>query len=157
VVTFIDMRDFIWHSTVISSSEKEAAYVIDGLMHNDVIRSDIHSTDTHGYSEVLSGATYLLHFGFAPRIKGLGRQKLYAFKDRRHYQEQGHVLLPHHCIREDLIENQWDEILRFIATIRLKISTASQLFKRLNSYSRQHPLYRALKEFGKITKTLFIL
>lgn len=157
VVTFIDMRDFMWHSTVISSSEKEAAYVIDGLMHNDVIRSDIHSTDTHGYSEVISGATHLLHFGFAPRIKGLGRQKLYAFKDRCHYQGQGHVLLPHHCIRETLIEDQWDEIMRFIATIRLKITTASQLFKRLNSYSRQHPLYRSLKEFGKITKTLFIL
>ena len=75
----------------------------------------------------------------------------------RHYQEQGHVLLPHHCIREDLIEDQWDDILRFIATIQLKITTASQLFKRLNSYSRQYPLYRALKEFGKITKTLFIL
>jgi len=157
VMTFIDMRDFMWHSTVISASEREAAHVIDGLMHNDVVRSDIHSTDTHGYSEVVSGATHLLHFGFAPRIKGLGRQKLYAFRHRRHYQEQGHVLLPHHCIREALIEDQWDEILRFIATIRLKITTASQLFKRLNSYSRQHPLYRALKEFGKITKTLFIL
>jgi TnpA family transposase len=60
-------------------------------------------------------------------------------------------------IREALIEDQWDEVLRFIATIRLKITTASQLFKRLNSYSRLHPLYRALKEFGKIPKTLFIL
>ena len=157
VVTFVDMRDFMWHSTVISSSEREAAYVIDGLMHNDVVQSDIHSTDTHGYSEVLSGATHLLHFGFAPRIKGLGQQQLYAFKHRRHYQEQGHVLLPYHCIREAQIEDQWDEILRFIATIRLKITTASQLFKRLNFYSRQHPLYRALKEFGKIPKTLFIL
>lgn len=46
VVTFIDMRDLMWHSTVISSAEREAAYVIDGLMHNDVIKSDIHSTDT---------------------------------------------------------------------------------------------------------------
>lgn len=158
VVTFIDMRDFMWHSTVISSAEREAAYVIDGLMHNDVIQSEIHSTDTHGYSEVISGATHLLHFGFAPRIKGLGRQKLYAFKQRQHYQEQGHhLLLPNHYIREALIEDQWDEVLRFIATIRLKIATASQLFKRLNSYSKQHPLYRALKEFGKIPKTLFIL
>ena len=66
-------------------------------------------------------------------------------------------IVPHHCIREALIEDQWDEILRFIATIRPKITTASQLSKRLNSCSRQHPLYRALKEFGKITKTLFIL
>lgn len=35
--------------------------------------------------------------------------------------------------------------------------TASQLFRRLSSYSREHPLYRALKEFGKIIKTLFLL
>jgi hypothetical protein len=41
VMSFIDMRHMIWYSTVISSSEREAAYVIDGLMHNDVIKSDI--------------------------------------------------------------------------------------------------------------------
>jgi TnpA family transposase len=55
------------------------------------------------------------------------------------------------------VAQQWDEILRFIATIKLKEATASQLFKRLNSYSRQHPLYQALKEFGKIPKTDFLL
>ncbi len=31
-------------STVISSSEREAAYVIDGLLHNDAVKSDSHST-----------------------------------------------------------------------------------------------------------------
>jgi TnpA family transposase len=157
VVTFIDMRELMWHSTVISAAEREAAYVIDGLMQNDVVKSDIHSTDTHGYSEVIFAATYLLRFQFAPRIKGLGRQRLYAFKNRKHDEEQGQGLLPDRSIRETLIEEQWDEILRFIATIRLKVATASQLFRRLNSYSRQHPLYQALKEFGKIPKTLFIL
>jgi TnpA family transposase len=55
--------------------------------------------------------------------------------------------------RSLFIEEQWDKILRFLATIRLKVTSASQLFKRLNSYSKQHPLYRGLKEFG----TLFIL
>ncbi len=157
VVTFIDMRDLMWHSTVISSSEREAAYVIDGLMHNDVIKSDVHSTDTHGYSEVVFGATHLLGFEFAPRIRGLSRQKLCAFKSRKHYEEKGYLLLPDRYVNALLIEEQWDEILRFIATIQQKVTTASQLFKRLNSYSRQHPLYRALKEFGKIPKTLFIL
>jgi len=48
VYTFIDERHFLWHHDVISAAEREAAYVIDGLMHNDVIKSDIHSTDTHG-------------------------------------------------------------------------------------------------------------
>lgn len=61
------------------------------------------------------------------------------------------------CIRETIIENDWDDILRFIATIQLKITSASQLFRRLNSYSKQHSLYQALKEFGKISKSLFIL
>lgn len=157
VATFIDMRHLMWYSTVISASEREAAYVIDGLMHNDVVKSDIHSTDTHGYSEVIFAVTYLLGPEFAPRIKGLGKQHLYAFKPRKHYEEQGHVLLPDNTIRTHLIEAQWDEILRFVATIRLKVTTASQLFKRLNSYSNQHPLYQALKEFGKIIKSRFIL
>ena len=62
---------------LITSAEREAAYVIDGLMHNDVIKSDIHSTDTHGFSEILFGSTYLLKSMFAPRIKGVGRQQLY--------------------------------------------------------------------------------
>ena len=158
VISFIDMRHLLWHSTVITSAEREAAYVIDGLMHNDVIKSDIHSTDTHGYSEVIFGSTYLLNTMFAPRIKGIGRQRLYAFKNRKFYEDKGYAaLLPHRAIRETMIEPQWDEILRFIATIRLKVATASQLFKRLNSYSRQHPLYQALKEFGKLPKSIFIL
>jgi len=146
-----------WYSTVISSTEREAAYVIDGLMHNDVIKSDIHSTDTHGYSEVVFAVTYLLGFTFAPRIKGLGRQQLYAFAGSKEIIKTTQGLQPSKYIDEELIIAQWDEILRFVATIKLKVTTASQLFRRLNSYSRQHPLYKALKELGRCPKTLFIL
>ncbi len=156
VITFIDMRDLMWHSTVVSSAAREAAHTIDGIMRNEVIKSDLHSTDTHGYSEVIFGATYGL-VEYAPRIKGLGHQQLYAFQKRKHYEELGYTLLPDRFIHEPFIEEQWDEILRFLATIRLKVTSASQLFKRLNSYSKQHPLYRGLKEFGKGPKTLFIL
>jgi len=99
----------------------------------------------------------ILLFEYAQRIKGLGRQQLSTFKHRKHYEGQEYLLLPDHYIRENHFEDQWDDVLRFIATIRLKVKTASQLFKRLNSYSKQHPLYRALKEFGKIPKSLFIL
>lgn len=156
VITFIDMRDLMWHSMVISPAERESAYVIDGLMRNEVVKSDIHSTDTHAYSEVIFGATFGL-VEFAPRIKGVGNQQLYAFQKRKHYEELGYKLLPDRDIQAALIEDQWDEILRFLATIRLKVTSASQLFKRLNSYSKQHPLYRGLKEFGRGPKTLFIL
>jgi hypothetical protein len=42
VYSFIDERHLLFYSTVISSSEREAAYVIDGLLHNETIKSDIH-------------------------------------------------------------------------------------------------------------------
>jgi len=155
--TFIDERHFLWHHEVMSASEREAAYVIDGLLHNDVIQSDLHSTDTHGYSEIIFGALHLLGFAFAPRIKSLKHQQLYGFRKRREYAQQGYTLLPDGYIKEELIATQWDDILRFMATIKLKETTASQLFRRLNSYATHHPLYQALKEFGKIPKSDFIL
>jgi TnpA family transposase len=157
VYTFVDERNLLFHSTVISASEREAAYVIDGLMHNDVVKSDIHSTDTHGYSKILSGVVHLLGFSFAPRIKSLNDLQLYSFRRRRFYEREGYKILPDSYIDTKFIEDNWDDILRFIATIKLRETSASQLFRRLNSYSKQHPLYLALQEFGKITRTIFVL
>ncbi len=68
VYSFIDERHLLFYSTVISSSEREAAYVIDGLLHNEVIKSEIHSTDSHGFTEVVFAVTHLLGFTFAPGL-----------------------------------------------------------------------------------------
>ena len=157
VYSFIDERHLLFYSTVISSSEREAAYVIDGLLHNETLKSDVHSTDSHGFTEVVFAVTHLLGFTFAPRLKTLCKHQLYSFEKKKIYSEKGCAILPDAYIDHKIIEENWDSILRFVATIKLKRTTASQLFKRLNSYSNQHPLYQALKEFGKIIKTLFIL
>jgi TnpA family transposase len=157
VYSFIDERHLLFYSTVISSSEREAAYVIDGLLHNEAVKSDIHSTDSHGFTEVVFAVTHLLGFTFAPRLKTLSKHQLYSFEKKKVYEHKGCAILPDAYINTKIIEENWDSILRFVATIKLKRTTASQLFKRLNSYSNQHPLYQALKEFGKIIKTLFIL
>lgn len=155
----IDDSHLLYFSSVISSSEREAAYVIDGLMHNEVVKSDIHSTDTHGYSEIIFATMQLLGFVFAPRIKNLKDQILYSFPTEtiKQYQEKGYKILPTKYIQTEIIEENWDDILRFIVTIKLKETTASQLFKRLTSYAKQNPLYKALKSFGQIFKSLFIL
>ena len=39
----------------------------------------------------------------------------------------------------------------------LILTPSSQLFKRLSSYAKDHPLYKTLKEFGRIIKSIFIL
>lgn len=46
VYTFIDESHRLFYSTVIHVNERESGYVIDGLLHNDELQSDIHSTDT---------------------------------------------------------------------------------------------------------------
>ena len=155
--TFRDERDLLWYSTVFSAAERESAYVIDGLMHNEVVKSDIHSTDAFGFSELVFAVSHLLGFSYAPRFKNLPRQRLYIFRNRKGVDRSGWKIKPAGYADDDIVIQQWDEILRMIATIKLKEVTASDLFRRLNSYSKQHALYRALKAFGQIPKSLFIL
>ena len=52
---------------------------------------------------------------------------------------------------------QWNEILRMTATIKLCYYKASTLFKRLNSYARKYPLYKALTVLDRIYRTIYKL
>ena len=140
-----------------SAADRESAYVIDGLMHNDVVKSDIHSTDAFGYSEAIFATSHLVGVSYAPRFKNLKRQRLYIFKSRQQLDRSEWKIKPTGYCDEESIIQFWDDILRFIATIKLKETTASDIFRRLNSYSKQHGLYHALKAFGQILKSIFIL
>jgi len=157
IYAFLDERQILFYTTVISSSEREAAYVIDGLLHNDVIKSNIHSTDTHGYTETIFAVSHFLGVSFAPRIKKISKQRIYGFSARKTYEKRGYKILPSRIINSNILEQAWDDILRFMVTIKLKYTTASQLLKRLSSYAKDHKLYKALKEFGRIVKSIFIL
>ncbi len=155
---FIDTRHLFFHSNVISGAEREAHYMIDGVLKNDVIKSDMHSTDTHGYTEVVFGISHLLDISFAPRIKNIHRQRIYSLKAKQAYTSKHYPILPRKKIRLDRIEPYWDDILRLCVSIKLGEATASQVFKRLNSYStNDNPLYKAIKEFGRIPKSHYIL
>ena len=153
--TFIDERSFLWHSLVFSAAERESTYVIDGLMHNDVVRSDIHSTDEHGFMEAVFCVTHLLGISYAPRFRDLKKHKLYRFRSGSDQAEW--PIVPAKHVNENAVRVSWDDLLRLVATIRLKEATASEIFRRLNSYSRQHRLYAAMKAFGQIIKSMFIL
>ncbi len=157
VYTFIDESHRLFHSIVINVNERESSYVIDGLLLNDSLKNGVHSGDSHAYTELVFGLTNLLGFGFAPRIKNFKEQQLYGFHTPKHYQELGYKLTPKRKINIQLIKDNWDDILRFAITLKERKTTATQLLKRLTSYSRQHKLYAALKEFGKIIKTNFLL
>jgi TnpA family transposase len=120
IYTFIDERQMLFYSTVISASEREAAYVIDGLNNNDVTKMDIHSTDSHGYTELIFAAMHFFETAFAPRLKNIGKQKIYAFSAKETYEKKGFKVLPSRIINQNLIQQHWNDILRFMVTIKLK-------------------------------------
>lgn len=153
IYTFIDERNILFYSTVFSSSERDSAYVIDGLQHNVGVKSDIHSTDTEGYTELVFALSHLMKTSFAPRIKNLGTQYLVSFDK----QDANYIISPNRYVNEKYMRNCWDTVLRLLATILLREEKASTIMKRLSSYDKQHRLYVALKEFGRIIKTCFIL
>ena len=102
------------------------------------------------------GLTHLLSFSFAPRIKGIGKQTLYVFRPKGRADESW-CIKPDKTSNDALIRENRDDLLRLVATIKLKENTASDIFRRLNSCSRQHALYQTLKSFGQSVKSLFIL
>jgi len=155
--TFIDDRQVLFYDTILSPGTREAAFVIDGLMANNVVKSYIHSTDTHGFSEAIFAVMHLLGISFAPRIKKVGSQLLYSIESTKTYKKKDYKIKPNKKINIALIKSNWDDILRLIATIKTKTVTASQIFSRLNSYTKEPLLYKALKEFGRIIKTTYIL
>lgn len=156
VYSFVDEKQRLFHSTVFSSTDREAAYVLDGLLQNTTPLNRVHATDTHGYTEALFGLTHFLGISFAPRIKRLEHQGLYDFHSKSYYEDRGYRLIPKNSVDVSAIQANWDDILRFVCSISLGVTSTSQLFARLNSYSSDHPLYKALKAFGRIIKTQYL-
>ena len=126
------------------------AYVIDGLLHNEDLVSDRHSTDTHGYTEAVFALSHFIGVDFSPRIKSLASQTLsvLGIRMRRQFKGKGYKILPSHVI---------DDILRLMTIIILRGTKISIILKRFNSYEEKNVFYDALQEFGKIIKSLFIL
>ena len=157
--SFVDERCIPYYSDIIDPFLREAPFVIDGLLHNDVIKSTVHVTDTHGYTEAVFGLLDLLGFGFSPNIAKMLDQHIYTFKDHpiAQYKQKGYLVLPKGYFKEEQIEESWNEMLRLVVSLKLKYCKASQVFSRFNTFSKQHPLYAALKQYGRMPKTVHIL
>ena len=60
-------------------------------------------------------------------------------------------------IKEPLITTNWPDILRSAATMATGVMPPSQLLRKFAAYPRQHELAVALREIGRIERTLFII
>ncbi len=56
----------------------------------------------------------------------------------------------------DVIEQQYDEMVKSAVGLKDGTATADAILKRFNSYNVTHPTYKALVEVGKAEKTMFL-
>jgi len=145
-----------FHTKVINVGVRDATYVLDGLLyHESDIRIEEHYTDTSGFTDHLFALMHLLGFSFAPRIRDMQDKKLYITGSPDDYPALKALIGGK--INHKQIPSSWDEVLRLVTSIKEGIVTASLIIRKLGSYPRQNSLAIALRELGKIERTIFML
>jgi TnpA family transposase len=145
-----------FHTKLISATVRDATHVLDGLLyHESDLRIEEHYTDTAGFTDHVFALCHLLGFRFAPRIRNLADTRLYTVEKPSAYETLA-PLIGGVTNRKQIV-GHWDEILRLAMSIKHGSVTASLMLRKLGAYPRQNGLAVALRELGKVERTLFLL
>ena len=154
--THVSDRYAPFYNKVIAANAGEAAHVIDGLLnHESQLEIKEHATDTAGAVDHVFGLCHLLGFRFAPRIRDLSERRLYTLTPNAEFAALDQLIGG--TINVKAIEDDWKEVLHLAASIRTGTVSASVMLKKLAGYSRQNSLSRALREVGRVERSLFML
>jgi TnpA family transposase len=145
-----------FHTQVINATIRDATYVLDGLLHHESdLRIEEHYTDTAGFTDHVFALMRLLGFRFAPRIRDLTDKRLYTPTKQKTYRTLSALIGGN--INQKQIRAHWEDILRLATSIQQGSVTASLMLRKLGSYPRQNGLALALRELGRMERTLFSL
>jgi len=154
IYTHISDQYSVYNTKVISCSPREALYVLDGLLENNtILENKEHTTDTEGFTEHIFALSFLLGYQFVPRIKNLKDQQLYCINKDFEYGEFNSVLTK--TVDMDIIEEQWDEMIRTIASLKDRLTPAHEIVRRLSKGNDR--LAKAFTHLGRLLKTQHIL
>jgi TnpA family transposase len=145
-----------YYTKIIHTNSRDAIHVLDGLLHHETdLNIQEHFTDTAGYTDQIFGLTHLLGFKFAPRIRDLSDSKLFTLGKPSDFPKLEAILRGQ--INTKVIKENYEDVLRLAHSIREGTVSASLIMGKLGSYSRQNSLATALREMGRIEKTIFLL
>jgi len=109
--------------------------------------------DTGGFTDHIFAATALLSYRFIPRVRDLPSKRRHLFDPAAAPKELRGLIGGK--TREKFIVENWPDILRAVATMAARIMPPSQLLRKFASYPGQHELALALREIGRVERTLF--
>ncbi|HAS25075.1 MAG TPA: Tn3 family transposase, partial [Vibrio sp.] len=145
------------NARVIGSNEHESHYIFDLLYNNtSEIKPDVLSTDTHGVNHVNFALLDLFGYTFAPRYAQFGKVISDLF-DVNEGKDNKAMLSLKKPINTALIIEQWDTIQRIAISLQQKKMTQATLVRKLSGYSQNHPLLKALTEYNRMLKAMYLL
>jgi TnpA family transposase len=156
IYTALDDRYAQFDAKMIPATAREAAYVLDALVDNETdITLFEHTTDTHGYTDLVFALFELLGYRFSPRLKNIGKWRLYGVRGRKlPFPDDLEV---YGSVDPALIVEQWDEMVRIASTIKMGFASASVLISKLQALTTPSPVMKALTALGRICKTEHVL
>ena len=153
----LDRKSACIFSQLKSCSSSEVASMIEGVFRH-CTNMDVQSgyVDSAGQTVIGFAFSYLLQFDLLPRLKTVKRQKLATCKseDKSKYSRLSPILTT--PIKWHLIEQQYDEIVKYTTALRLGTAEAEAILRRFNKDNKSHPTYQALIELGRAVKTIFL-
>jgi TnpA family transposase len=151
----VERKNVCIYSQLKSCSSSEVAAMIEGLLrHCTDAEIESNYVDTHGASVVGFAFTELLNFRLLPRLKNIGSIRLYRPDDTPPgWPALGASLT--RPIRWDLIEQQYDQMVKYATALRLGTAEAEQVLRRFTRGSPEHPTHQALEELGRTVRTVF--
>ncbi|MCA4135463.1 Tn3 family transposase [Arthrobacter sp. M4] len=156
VYTHVSDQYSPFHSKLVNVGDRDATYVLDGLLyHESELQIQEHYTDTAGFTDHLFALMHLLGYRFAPRIRNIGDTRLYTPSSDPGLSTLAPLIGG--TINTKMIALHWDEVLRLAASIKTGTVTASLMMRKLGAYPRQNGLALALRELGRLERTLFLL
>lgn len=146
-----------FYDLVVPGTLRDSLFLLSGLLEQRTILNPQEViTDTAGASDIIFGLFWMLGYRFSPR---LANQKALCFSRMDRVTDLGALdKLAQNVVRDSVIKNQWDEMLRLAGSLKLGRVRVMELTRTLLRTERpMSRLARAFAELGKILRTIHML